>query len=130
LMMMTFSTGAVFIFINFLALRQAVTPEPLLGRMTSTMRWLTLLAAAPGALLGGWLGDHVGLRSSLLFAGIVSVLLVAVSWRLPLIRELKSLPQPEHESDWLGAEAEPGFVPADEGRPAEQPSVDDAGRSR
>jgi len=130
LMMMTFSTGAVFIFINFLALRQAVTPEPLLGRMTSTMRWLTLLAAAPGALLGGWLGDHVGLRSSLLFAGIVSVLLVAVSWRLPMIRELKSLPQPEHESDWLGAEAEPGFVPADEGRPAEQPSVDDAGRSR
>ncbi len=48
LMLMSFSTGAVFIFINFLALRQAVTPEPLLGRMTSTMRWLTLLAAAPG----------------------------------------------------------------------------------
>jgi MFS family permease len=106
LMMMTFSTGAVFIFINFLALRQAVTPEPLLGRMTSTMRWLTLLAAAPGALLGGWLGDHVGLRSSLLFAGVVSALLVAVSWRLPMIRELKVLPQPEHESDWLGAEAD------------------------
>jgi MFS family permease len=120
LMLMSFSTGAVFIFINFLALRQAVTPEPLLGHMTSTMRWLTLLAAAPGALLGGWLGEHVGLRSALLFAGGVSAVLVLVAWRLPLIRELKSLPQPEHDSDWLGAEAGLGFVPADEGQPAEE----------
>ena len=106
LMLMSFATGAVFIFINFLALRQAVTPEPLLGRMTSTMRWLTLLAAAPGALLGGWLGEHVGLRSALGFAGGVSVLLVLVAWRLPLIRDLKTLPQPEHDSDWLGLEAD------------------------
>jgi hypothetical protein len=45
--------GAVLIFINFLALRQAVTPEPLLGRMTSTMRWLILLPAAPGRVAGG-----------------------------------------------------------------------------
>ncbi|HSQ72078.1 MAG TPA: MFS transporter, partial [Rubrivivax sp.] len=104
-MLMSFAAGAVFIFINFRALRQAVTPEPLLGRMTSTMRWLTLLAAAPGALVGGWLGEHVGLRSALGFAGGVSVLLVVVAWRLPLIRELKALPQPEQESDWLGVEA-------------------------
>ena len=106
LMLMAFSTGAVLIFINFLALRQAVTPEPLLGRMTSTMRWLTLLAAAPGALLGGWLGEHVGLRAALWFAGGVSMLLVLMAWRLPLIRELKSLPEQERESEWLGLEAE------------------------
>jgi MFS family permease len=92
LMMMLFAGGAVFIFINFLALRQAVTPEPMLGRMTSTMRWLTLLAAGPGALLGGWLGEHFGLRSSLAFAAIVSAILVVVAWRLPLIRDLKTLP--------------------------------------
>jgi len=105
-MLMLFSLGAVFIFINFLALRQAVTPEPLLGRMTSTMRWLTLLAAAPGALLGGWLGEHAGLRATLVFAGGMSMLLVAVAWRLAIIRELKSLPSPETEADWIGAEAE------------------------
>ena len=111
LMLMLFTTGAVFIFINFLALRQAVTPEPLLARMTATMRWLTLLAAGPGALLGGWLGEHVGLRSALAFAGGVSLLLALVAWRLPLIRNLKSLPEPERESRWLGLE--PGAQPAE-----------------
>jgi predicted MFS family arabinose efflux permease len=106
LMLMTFSTGAIFIFINFLALRQAVTPDALLGRMTSTMRWLSLLAAAPGALLGGWLGEHLGLRWALAFAGGVSLVLALTAWRLPLIRSLQTLPEAERESDWLGLEAE------------------------
>ena len=106
LMLMLFTTGAVFIFINFLALRQAVTPEPLLGRMTATMRWLTLLAAGPGALLGGWLGEHVGLRAALGFAGGVSLLLVLVAWRLPVIRGLRSLPQAERESKWQPLESD------------------------
>ena len=92
-MMVLFAGGAVLIFINFLALRQAVTPAPMLGRMTSTMRWLTLLAAGPGALLGGWLGEHVGLRSALGFAAGVSMVLTVVAWRLPLIRQLRQLPQ-------------------------------------
>lgn len=104
-MLMLFSTGAVFIFINFLALRQAVTPEPFLGRMTSAMRWLTLLAAGPGALLGGWLGEHHGLRSTLVFAGVTSFLLVAVAWRLPAIRSLRQLPKPEDRESSFGAEA-------------------------
>lgn len=105
-MMMLFAGGAVLIFINFLALRQAVTPAPLLGRMTTTMRWLTLLAAGPGALLGGWLGEHVGLRSSLVFAAACTLLLAAVSWRLALIRELRQLPRPDEPSDWIGFEAD------------------------
>ena len=78
LMLLLFATGATLIFINFLALRQAVTPTHLLGRMTSTMRWLILLPAGPGALLGGWLGEHVGLRASLAVAGTGAALLTLI----------------------------------------------------
>lgn len=106
LMMALFSVGAIFIFINFLALRQAVTPEPLLGRMTATMRWLSLLAAGPGALFGGWLGEHLGLRWALGFAGLSSLALVAVAWRVPMIRSLRGLPEPEARAEVLGHEAE------------------------
>ena len=73
LMLMMFGVGAVFIFINFLSLRQSVTPGPMLGRMTSTMRWLILIPAGPGALLGGWLGEHWGLRVALGVRGLFRV---------------------------------------------------------
>ena len=108
LMLMLFSTGAVFIFINFLSLRQAVTPAPLLGRMTSTMRWLILIPAGPGALLGGWLGEHVGLRASLAVAGGGALLLAVVCWQLGLIRRVRELPAAERVDDWLGAEGDVG----------------------
>jgi MFS family permease len=104
-MLVCFSAGAVLIFINFLALRQAVTPEPLLGRMTSTMRWLILLPAGPGALLGGWLGENAGLRSALAFAGAGSLLLALLAWRNPVIRGIRALPTLEQSDDWVGAEA-------------------------
>jgi MFS family permease len=91
-MLLMFGAGAVFIFINFLSLRQSVTPAPMLGRMTSTMRWLILLPAGPGALLGGWIGEHVGLRYALGFAGVTALLLAAVAWRQPIIRSIKTLP--------------------------------------
>lgn len=91
-MLMCFGAGAIFIFINFLAIRQAATPTPLLGRMTSTMRWLILTPAVPGALLGGWLGEHLGLRAALAVAGAAGLLLALAIWRLPRIRELRVLP--------------------------------------
>lgn len=102
-----FGFGAVLIFINFLALRQAVTPTPLLGRMTSTMRWLILLPAGPGALIGGWLGEQVSLRAALAFAGVGALLLAAVAWRLPLIRGTRELPSAADDATAaLGAEAD------------------------
>jgi hypothetical protein len=91
-MLLMYGVGAIFIFINFLSLRQSVTPAPMLGRMTSTMRWLILLPAGPGALLGGWLGEHVGLRAALGFSGLTALLLAGVAWQLPVIRSVKTLP--------------------------------------
>ena len=106
LMLMLFSSGAVLVFINFLALRQAVTPTPLLGRMTSTMRWLILIPAGPGALLGGWLGEHYGLRVPLAVAGGSALLLAALASRWATIRAVRELPSPDDaHAEWLGGEA-------------------------
>ncbi|WP_457390602.1 MFS transporter [Roseateles sp. P5_E1] len=93
-MLFAFGIGAVLIFINFLSLRQAVTPAPMLGRMTSTMRWLILLPAGPGALIGGWLGEHIGLRAALGFSGVGACLLATLAWRHQVIRGVRELPKP------------------------------------
>jgi MFS family permease len=92
-MLVCFGFGAVLIFINFLSLRQAVTPEPLLGRMTSTMRWLILLPSIPGALLGGWIGEHVGLRVALGAGGVGAIVLALAGWRLTRVPTQVHLPQ-------------------------------------
>jgi len=62
-------SGMVF-FINYLTLRQAVTPDPLLGRVTATMICLTVATAPFGGLAGGWIAEHAGLRATLLVAGL------------------------------------------------------------
>ena len=93
-MLTCFSGGATLIFVNFLSLRQAVTPEPLLGRMTSTMRWLILLGAGPGALIGGYVGEHLGLRASLALAGVGAVALTIFAWRSTVMMGTRSLPTP------------------------------------
>jgi MFS family permease len=104
-MLLLFGVGAVLIFINFLSLRQAVTPAPLLGRMTSTMRWLILLPAGPGALIGGWLGEHVDLRAALAFAGVGALAAALAASRVPVLRSMRALPQPVEDEVALGGEA-------------------------
>lgn len=93
LMLLLYSMGGTLLFINFLSIRQSVTPTDLLGRMTSTMRWLTLLPAGPGALLGGWAGEHLGLTTPLLCAGAGACLTAVCGWawtQLPTIRSLNN----------------------------------------
>jgi len=90
-MLLSFSASSVLLFSNMLAVRQAITPEALLGRMTGTMRFMTLLPAGPGALLGGFLGEHFGLRSAIGLGGCGALLLAFVVWRYTLIRHVKKV---------------------------------------
>ena len=46
-----------------------------------------------GALLGGWLGQHLGLRWALGFAGASALLLALAAWRSPVLRAVTTLPQ-------------------------------------
>jgi len=61
--------------IQYLSLRQAITPDRLLGRMTATMRFLTVAAAPLGSLAGGVLATWVGLRATLLTIGVLGLAL-------------------------------------------------------
>ena len=104
-MLFLYGVGAVFIFINFLALRQSVTPAPLLGRMTSTMRFLILTPAGPGALFGGWFAEHFGVRASLCFSGVTALLLAAIVWTRTPLRSIHVLPGLEHGAAPSGSQA-------------------------
>ena len=106
-MLLLTGMGSVLVFINFLALRQAVTPAPLLGRMTTTMRWLILLPAGPGALMGGWIAQHAGLPVALGVAGLLALLLAATAWRIALIRDLRRLPSPAPDALAAAAQVRP-----------------------
>jgi predicted MFS family arabinose efflux permease len=97
-MLWAFGVGAVLLFINFLALRQSVTPAPLLGRMTTTMRWFVMIPGIPGALAGGWIGEHLGLQATLAVSGLVALLTAAAFSRLSVLRELRVLPVLDRET--------------------------------
>lgn len=57
--------GATLFFVPYIALRQRVTPDAVLGRMVATMRALTVAMAPLGALLAGALGEGFGVREGL-----------------------------------------------------------------
>lgn len=83
--------GAMVFFINYLVLRQSVTHDRLLGRVTATMICITVSTAPLGGLAGGWIAEHAGLRATILLAGLGAMLLTPlVAWLSPLAR-LRSL---------------------------------------
>lgn len=75
------------------SLRQAITPDRLQGRMNATMRFIVWGTLPLGALLGGWLGDRLGLRPTLLI-GAAGVPLAALWVLLSPLRRLRATPEP------------------------------------
>jgi predicted MFS family arabinose efflux permease len=92
LAMLTFDFGAVLFGINYLALRQAITPDRLLGRMTATMRFLTVAAAPLGSFAGGALASAIGLRPTLLSVGVLGLGLAAAAIAFSPVRRHHRLP--------------------------------------
>ncbi len=90
--MLVFDFGAVLYAINYLSLRQAITPDRLLGRMTATMRFLTVAAAPLGSLAGGALATAVGLRATLLTVGGLGLVLTAAAVFWSPVRRHQKLP--------------------------------------
>jgi MFS family permease len=79
--------------INQVSLRQAITPDRLQGRMNASMRFIVWGTIPIGALLGGALGDAIGLRPTLTL--MVACYLLAPLWVLfSPVRQLKEQPAP------------------------------------
>jgi MFS family permease len=90
--MVVFDFGAILYGITYLALRQAITPDRLLGRMTATMRFLTVAAAPLGSLAGGALATEIGLRATLLTIGVLGIALVACAVMWSPVRRHREMP--------------------------------------
>ncbi|MCA1644920.1 MAG: MFS transporter [Chloroflexi bacterium] len=88
-----FGFGGVLYNINQVSLRQAITPDRLLGRMNATMRFIVWGTMPIGALLGGSLGEAIGLRGTL--AVVAAGALVTPLWvLLSPVRKLREQPTP------------------------------------
>jgi|SRR5271157_429294 len=75
--------------INLVSLRQAITPERLLGRVNATMQFIVMGGGLVGSLLGGWMGEVVGVRLVLLI-GAAGTLLGAAYLAISPVREITS----------------------------------------
>ncbi len=78
--------------INQISLRQSITPDRLLGRLSATMKFVSIGVAPLGAVIGGILGSVIGVHAALVVAAVGS--LTSVLWlvRSP-VRELHLAPR-------------------------------------
>lgn len=92
------SIGVVVYNVTQVSFRQALTPDHLLGRMNATVRFLVFGTMPLGGLLGGLLGEQVGVRNALLFVALGSCAAFLPVFLSPL-RTMRTLPiaeEPPH----------------------------------
>ena len=82
--------------VNYLAMRQMVTPDAMLGRMTSTMRFLSVSAAPIGSSLSGYCADRFGISAVLLAQGF-GVIAASVLARWLIARAMQVTPSGNNE---------------------------------
>jgi MFS family permease len=101
-----FFLGGMFIYglalgpfdVNQFSLRQAITPDRLLGRVNASMRVLIRGAVPIGALLGGLIGDLFGLKTVLWLSAFGSPVMMIWLLRSP-IPKLRRPPATQEEID-------------------------------
>lgn len=96
--------------INQVSLRQAITPDPLLGRVNASVRVLELGVTLAATVAAGLLGEIVGLRL-LLVVEVVILVLAALWLYLSPVRRLRTTPPLPDVS--LTDQLEPGRAGAD-----------------
>lgn len=95
--------------VNTLTLRQIVTPDRLLGRMNASYRMVIFGAAPIGALLGGTVGDLLGLRTAMIVVALLLISPIAWTFFAPVFRlaQMPAGPQEEAGAPPVDATGEP-----------------------
>ncbi|MFI5556329.1 MFS transporter [Streptomyces sp. NPDC051738] len=97
-----FGTGGQLVNVTVMAVRQAVTPDGMQARAAATITFVGMGLTPLGSLLGGFLAEEWGLRTSLLVTAtgmLLSPVLMALSplARLGRILQAHQSPPPTHE---------------------------------
>ena len=79
--------GVMLFFMPYSAVRQKVTPDAYLGRMVSTMRFLTIAVAPLGALAAGYIGEHFSVRAGMGCVAVGAIVLTACMAMSPALRD-------------------------------------------
>ena len=96
--------GGVVYNIAQVSFRQGLTPERLLGRMNATMRFLVWGTMPIGGLIGGALGQNIGVRETV-WIGMAGCCLSFLPVFFSPLRTMRELPQ--HEEAATRAESSP-----------------------
>ncbi|OQR64412.1 MFS transporter [Streptomyces maremycinicus] len=104
-----FGIGGQLVTVAVMAVRQSVTPDGMQGRAAATITFVGMGTTPLGSLLGGFLAEQWGLRTSLLVTAagmLLSPLVMALS---PLVRLGRELPvsQDPRRHPHPGSHAEP-----------------------
>ncbi len=83
---------AVIYNVNQVSLRQAITPERMLGRMNATMRFIVWGTIPIGALAGGILGEVIGLHNTI-WVGAIGSFLGFLPVLFSKVRSLQRIPE-------------------------------------
>jgi MFS family permease len=89
-----FGCGGQLVNVTVMAVRQAVTPDGMQGRAAATITFVGMGAAPLGSLLGGFLADEWGLRTSLVVTAAGMTLSPIVMALSPLVHLGPKLPDP------------------------------------
>jgi MFS family permease len=87
-----FGTFGQLVDVTVMAIRQAITPDGMQGRVSATITFAGMGLTPFGSLLGGFLGQEWGLRASLLAAAAGMMLSPALMALSPVARLGKTLP--------------------------------------
>jgi MFS family permease len=119
---LVFGFASVTYNITQISLRQAITPERLQGRMNAAMRWIVWGTIPLGLLMGGAIGQWIGLRTAL-WVGAIGSLPTFLWVLLSPVRSIRDMPESLLEPTPAQAELEGGLV---EGTPLAGPAAADA----